>query len=398
MLRVPSKEELVRPPKGSSFYYLPDRYPIGYDPKKGSFQEIDKLGGKQVYAAGCFLVPTYTRLMLPAYWLKKKNPCTLPLWAYNTLGYYNGSFYTTAMRTDTKTRQLPRSYSCDKLKQSMQSVSRYFPHNRLVQHLAYCAEHYQCQNAQNFFFGRWEAPLPASRFCNSNCLGCLSLQEEEGIASHRRIGFTPTSDELAEVALFHINRAKEAIVSFGQGCEGEPLLAHKVIKETIKKIRLKTSKGTININTNASKPGYVEKLIKVGLDSMRVSLNSVRASLYTKYFQPRGYRFEDVLESIRIAKKNKIFVSINLLTFPGWTDDQDEVSALSQFIKKSEIDMLQLKNLNIDPDRVINRGLVKHSRPIGMKRAIQQIQSTFPRLKLSYCNLPKEELSHTDGH
>lgn len=395
-VRLPRSEELIPLPEGSTFYYLPQRYAIGYNRRTDSFEQVETLKNKKIYAVGCFLPPTYLRLLLPAYWLKKDQVSTLPLWAYNTIGYYAGKYWTTALRIDQKTRQFPYQYDAQKLEKNVRDIARQFPKNRLVSHLSYCALHYHCLAAKNFFLGRWEAPLPASRSCNSGCFGCLSLQDEEGIASHRRIGFIPSAEELAQVALFHIQRAKEPIVSFGQGCEGEPLLVHKVIRETIKRIRDKTARGTININTNASKPEYLRKIIDAGLDSMRVSLSSAQELYYDKYFRPRGYGFKDVIESIKIAKQNSVFVSINLLTFPGFSDDKKESDALLGFIKKTKIDMLQLKNLNIDPQVFFRHGFLAHTRPIGMMNMFNLIRRSFPRLKISYFNVPREEFSHTD--
>ena len=37
----------------------------------------------------------------------------------------------------------------------------------------------------------------------------------------------------------------------------------------------------------------IEKLLDAGLDSVRVSLNSVQEEYYNGYFRPRGYRFAD---------------------------------------------------------------------------------------------------------
>ncbi|MCK4423827.1 MAG: hypothetical protein KAV18_07145 [Candidatus Omnitrophica bacterium] len=47
---------------------------------------------------------------------------------------------------------------------------------------------------------------------------------------------------------------RQPVVSFGQGCEGEPLLVYKTLSQAIKLIRKQTKKGTINLNTNASRP------------------------------------------------------------------------------------------------------------------------------------------------
>ena len=68
------------------------------------------------------------------------------------------------------------------------------------------------------FMERWEAPLPAAPGCNSQCLGCISLQPGDCCpASHDRIDFVPTVDELCQVAVPHLTTVDQGIVSFGQG-------------------------------------------------------------------------------------------------------------------------------------------------------------------------------------
>lgn len=93
-------------------------------------------------------------------------------------------------------------------------------------------------------------------------------------ASQERIDFVPTVEEIIEVAVPHLSNAKDAIVSFGQGCKGEPLINWKLLEESIRKIREKTEKGTINLNTNGSLPDKIKPLCKTGLDSTRVTLSS----------------------------------------------------------------------------------------------------------------------------
>ena len=88
------------------------------------------------------------------------------------------------------------------------------------------------------------------------------------------------------------------MVSFGQGCEGEPLMQAPVIEEAVRAMRRATGRGTINLNTNASRPATVARLFDAGLDSMRVSINSLREACYDAYFRPRGYTFADVMLSI----------------------------------------------------------------------------------------------------
>jgi len=268
------------------------------------------------------------------------------------------------------------------------------PGNRLRLHLETCALHYGCPAGKNFFLGRYEAPLPTAVTCNARCLGCLSLQKDSGIScTQERIAFIPAPEEIAEVALFHIGRVKKAVVSFGQGCEGEPLTAARAIEPAIRLIRSRTGRGTINLNTNASRPAVVEALCEAGLDSIRVSLNSARRECYEAYFRPKGYAFNDVLRSIDIALAQGKFVSINYLNSPGVTDTAEEAEALLGFLEEHPIHMIQWRNLNFDPIRYWKAmdAVAPLGEPIGMEGLIQAIRSSYPRLKFGYFNPPKEK-------
>jgi MoaA/NifB/PqqE/SkfB family radical SAM enzyme len=275
----------------------------------------------------------------------------------------------------------------------IRKIQKEMPNNRLETHLEKCAVEYGCPAAKNFFIGRYEAPLPTSPRCNARCFGCLSLQKGIEIPhSQDRIAFKPTSREIAQAALFHIRRVKHSMVSFGQGCEGEPLLAADVIEPAIKEIRSKTHSGTINMNTNGSRPGILAKLFEAGLDSVRISLNSIRRPCYDAYFRPKGYAFEDVIKSIETGLGKNKFVSVNYLNSPGFTDTPEEFNALTELMSIYPINMIQWRNLNFDPKKYwkIMSAVSKPGKPMGMHRIISQIKETFPQVKHGYFNPPKE--------
>jgi len=188
----------------------------------------------------------------------------------------------------------------------------------------------------------------------------------------------------------HLKVAPEAIVSFGQGCEGEPLLESDLIAKSIVRVRESSRRGTININTNASVPKKIETLCQAGMDSFRVSLNSTDQKFYNLYFRPKGYKFSDLLKSIAIAKKYKKFVSINLFVFPGFSDSARQIKSLVTFIKNTGIDMIQWRNLNIDPDYYLKNIPHKKLKPQGVLCLLDTIKKEFPHLKHGYFNLPKE--------
>ena len=82
-----------------------------------------------------------------------------------------------------------------------------------------------------------------SRACLLYTSGCISLQPAECCPSpQERIKFRPTPEEIAEVGIYHLSVAPDGIISFGQGCEGEPSLAADNIAAGIKLCLLYTSR------------------------------------------------------------------------------------------------------------------------------------------------------------
>jgi pyruvate-formate lyase-activating enzyme len=382
-------------PHGSELMFLPDRKPILYNLATRRYETLAEnphAPGEPLYPVAAFNSPGYVISYISAY-KEKQNAGYLPLFSYGAVGWQRGNFRTAVVLVDPEPRQDLRQMKREDVVAGVNVMRKKLPANRLRAHLENCALQYGCPAGKNFFLGRYEAPLPTAKQCNARCLGCLSLQKETGIpASQDRIAFTPSPAEIAQVAVAHINRVKHSVVSFGQGCEGDPLLAAEVIEPAIRQIRSQTPHGTINMNTNGSRPDVVEQLFAAGLDSVRVSLNSVRETCYQAYFRPNGYRFADVLKSIEIALAGKKFVAINYLNSPGFTDTPQEIEALTGFLHKYPIHLIQWRNLNFDPIRYWKKmnAADTHTEPIGMEKMLNRIHKQFPKLKFGYFNPPKE--------
>jgi pyruvate-formate lyase-activating enzyme len=390
---LPHPSELVPLPKGGQLFTMPGRIPIGWNEEKKFFisSEKEKLKNKEVkgIAVAAFLPPGYIRTLLPATQLEPKAP-TLPLWAYSAVGWKDGKFWAAGLLIDSNPHWDPKYFGNDNLlKRKVHTFLRKASKNRLLQQLSRCALEYHCFAAKNVFFRRWECPLPTSPLCNADCLGCISLQPSECCpASQERIGFVPTVDEVLGVALPHLEDAEEAIVSFGQGCEGEPLIQWRLLENSILKLREKTGRGTINLNTNGSFPKRLVKLCDAGLDSVRITINSPHLKFYKRYHRPKGYSFEEVVDSLVQAKEKGIYTSINLLVFPGFTDRENEVEGLVDLIKKTNLDLIQMRNLNIDPDlylKTMGRG-----EGMGISKMIDILKKEFASLQFGYFNRTKE--------
>jgi pyruvate-formate lyase-activating enzyme len=369
-----SEQDTITLPKGSQLYVLPGRQPVGLDRQTGEIVILTENpydGSCPIYAVAAFLPAAHTQTYIAA-WERSQGASELPLFAYTALGWHDG-FVTTAIRTDPSRRQDPDMFDQERVREGVTQWKSEFPHNRLVEHLSNCALCYGCPAALNLFQGREEAPLPTSPSCNASCVGCISKQGSDRPPSPQdRIRFVPSPEEVAEVALKHIGTVLEPVVSFGQGCEGEPLMAGDTIRDAIILIRKKTSKGTINLNTNASLPHKVAELADAGLDSMRISMNSPRENTYNAYFRQK-YPFEALASSALEMKKRHRFVSVNLFVFPGLTDAPKEVDALRRFIGTACVDMIQWRNLNIDPDVYLEKIGQKLPAGIGVRRLIESI-------------------------
>jgi len=392
VVRVEPKD-LIPLPFGSYLYYLPGRRPVFFNGKtKKSTALAQSFDGNNVWAVSAFVASAYLRTYLPAFEKLPSAPI-LPMWGYCGVVFYNDGFYVPASRIDDDPRSDPAIHQNRKaLLAAIRKKKSIFPKNRLVGQLALCSTKYDCLCARNFFLGRFEAPIPTSPACNAGCIGCLSLQQEDSgfTQSQPRIAFKPTPKEIAEVICHHFQHVDHPVASFGQGCEGEPLLRADDLAKAIRLVRQKTDRGTVNLNTNGSHPAGVEKLIAAGLDSIRISMNSPTPSYYTRYHQPKNYTYQDVLKSISIALEKKIFVSINLFFMPGFTDMETEVDSLFGFLEKFPVSMIQTRNMNIDPDFYFESIGYEASEPLGISRLIGLIKEKYPSVRLGYYNPPKE--------
>jgi pyruvate-formate lyase-activating enzyme len=395
-LKRPGSAELIPLPEGSELFLLPERLPVGYNPAEHRFEPLTSdpfsQEEKPVRAVAAFISPAYTQLYSTAY-MTGPNAPLLPLFAYTAVGWLDGTFVVPAIRIDSDERQDFRNFDSKLIERNVLRRLKAEPDNRLLQHLGRCSLNFGCPAARNLFMNRWEAPLPVSPECNARCIGCISRQDGTGLsATQDRIAFVPTPDEICGVAVPHLEKASRAVVSFGQGCEGEPLLQAGTIESSIRMMRKATGRGTINLNTNGSLPDAVEKLCQAGLQSIRVSINSARPQYYLKYFRPNGFGFEQARRAMSVVKANGGFASINYFVLPGFTDQKSEWQALKKLISETRLDLIQMRNLNIDPEWYLDEiGPDLSEKKIGIERLISLIRNEFPDVRLGYFNPPLEQ-------
>ncbi|CAM4521305.1 pyruvate-formate lyase-activating enzyme [Paenibacillus endophyticus] len=383
------EEELIPLPNGATLVSLPFTRPIGLNPDSGEMQMLP--GGAQ--AVGALLPQGFTRLCLPGYVKADKNE-KLPLFGYTAVVWKDGGFYVTAEQCDDPERWDPLNCDRGELGIQVERILAKYPENRLYKHLSNCALGYECLTSSNTFLGRWEGAVPVSYSCNAGCFGCISEQPDDSgfVAPQTRMNFKPTVEEVVEIMLEHL-REPESIISFGQGCEGEPSTQARIIVEAMNRVRSQNSLGYININTNAGLTDYMRAIVDAGLNLMRVSTISALDDHYNAYYKPRGYTLKNVEKSLKYASDNGVYTSINYLIFPGVTDREEEIEAMIGFVKRTGLKLIQMRNLNIDPESYLAIIPKAQGEIYGMKQMLEIFREELPDVVIgSYTHVPPAAL------
>jgi len=375
----PHESEMIPLPKGSTIVNVPNRLPVAID--RDQARLIKGFTSSQPFQAVAALLPQgFTRTFLPASVFPAKAQ-DIPLLGYTAVGFRAGEIWAAAVKTDEHWKWHPVNYNTSGLLKRIGKMLKKFPDNRIIRQLAKCSIEYGCFTAQNIFYGRWEAGIPTIAPCNAKCLGCISESHCDGKSPQQRIGFRPTVQEIIEVGVEHLTKAKEGIISFGQGCEGEPSLNADNLARAIIEIRQHSGQGTININSNAGYTKGIKLLSRAGLDAMRVTIFSCQEKNYWIYHQPLDYRLADVENSIIEAKSKGVQIALNLLTLPGFTDREDELQSLVDFIRRNKIDMVQLRNLNIDPETLFSQ-VPAGGNSLGIVNLMKSLHDEIPTLNI----------------
>jgi pyruvate-formate lyase-activating enzyme len=369
-------DRLIPLPVGATLVHLPGRIPLG----RSSTGEIGPIEERGAAAVAAVLPPGYLRTWLPAY-ADDGQPPVLPLYGYAAVAAIDGEPHVAAMRTDRWSAWDPQAGDRQHIDREIRAARRPLPDSRLLRHLETCATEYRCLTAQNLFLRRGEGAIPVSPACNAACLGCISEQWGDVESPQTRLVFAPTAAEIAELAAWHLSAGRANFVSFGQGCEGEPLTRGAALVEATRRIRSAWPDATIHINTNGSRPDVLGRLVDAGLNSVRISIFSLDDERFRAYYRPVGYGLEQVAQCAELVASAGGQVTINLLTFPGISDAQPEIDALVDFVREHRVHQVQLRSLNVDPHWLLER--IPHpTRGIGMRRFVKELTTRCTGLQL----------------
>ncbi len=364
-------EDAIPLPDTATVAHLPGRRALALSPGG----EPVTLGDDAVPVAAVLPVG-HLRTLLPASEPQPGAP-RLPLFGYTAVAEHRGELVVTAMRTDSLDWWEPTRFRRPDLPAAVAAAREALPGNRIVEQLSVCALEHNCYTAQNTFYRRYEAALPASPACNADCLGCISLQPDGVPTPQPRMRYAPTPEELANLADYHLRGDDAHIVSFGQGCEGEPLTRDDALAEATARIRRMHPDATIHVNTNGSSPTALQRLVDAGCNSVRISAISFTDAVFRAYYRPIGYTLDDVRECGRLMRAAGGQVCLNLLTFPGVTDAPDEIDRTIAACRDMGVMQVQWRSLNVDHDWLV-RVLPEMGPGMGMQAALDRVRRDLP--------------------
>ena len=360
-------------PAGTDVVHLSGRVGIGLD-RAGRAREL----GQGRFGVAAVLPMGYLRMSVPAYVDELGAPPLRPR-AYAAVGADpNGQLVVSAVALDPEAGAMDGRSAPD-LAARITAIQRERPSSRVLRQLARCAKDYRCRAAANAFVGRHDCALPVAAPRNERPPEVLVLHDDADASPTEPAAFRPTALELADAASRHLEGGG-TVVAFGRACEGEPLLAIRLVEDAIVAIRERTRLGTIHLETNGSSPVGLRRLCDAGLDSVAVRVVSARAETYEIIHRPDGFRFADIRASLAHAIAGKISVALRVLTLPGLTDRVGELDALIKLAADLPVgSSLILSDLAADPQRALQVAPSAES-AVGMDRLLDRLRTDAAHL------------------
>lgn len=332
-------------------------------------------------AAAALLPPGHLRTHLPAY-LDASDRADLAPRPYAAVAAdEEGRLVVAGIRLDRDPTHDASAYPRAEIAARVSDALRADPGDRLVRQLARCAREYGCRGAANAFYGRWDCALPVAAPDNETPPEAVAPHRDGEAEAREPAAFHPSADEIARLATAHV-AAGGTILAFGRACEGEPLLAARVIEDAITRIRATTRAGTVHLETNGAATQALRRLASAGLDSITIRTTSALARTYEAVHRPRDYRFQDVRATLRLAAELRLAISLLVLVLPGVFDRQEEHEALVGIATElPEGSTLLLRDLHADPLRalaIIGSG----EATIGVAGAVERLRERLPHVRV----------------
>jgi pyruvate-formate lyase-activating enzyme len=87
-------------------------------------------------------------------------------------------------------------------------------------------------------------------------------------------------------------------------------------------------------------------------------------------------------ECLRLARRQGLHTSVNLLAYPGFTDCPSEVEASIDFFRRAEVQMVQVRTLNMDRELLAEKVGFPPEPTAGIDAYLDRLREVLPEITL----------------
>jgi len=345
LITIPYELEMEIVPELVKPEYLENASPLAYNQEKA---------GIEVFKSGhaIFIQPPegYLRLYLPAY--QKRSDNILSPKSYTPVGWMNECFVSPITLVDN----IPSPESESTGKKFHGFLKSFKKENAFKDFLLLNSDLYHTKNEEIVFPFSDET----SHF-TANDLTSI-LEHYSTIASHPILN------------ICHNN--------FTEQTNPDTFL------NIIEKIKSKNDKITIIYSSNLQDLLMLKKIVNSGCDCINVELMTTNSE--TGRIVDETVSIEHVYKSLQAVYRKNIYKSLTLHTLPGLTDRHTETESLIDFLSTFKIDLLLLKNMEIDPDIIFMNNNLKKEDIKGLKNMLKLVKKRVKNIKIGYFNRHKD--------
>jgi hypothetical protein len=255
------------------------------------------------------------------------------------------------------------------------------PSSKLLRQLARCARDYTCRYAANAFLGTGECALPVGGAANDEAAPLAALRRRDERAPLEPVSFKADAEDVAAVAVTHL-AAGGACVSFGHACEGDPLTRVRTVSGATERIRRERVTGEVVLRTSGASAAALGRAADAGVSRVVVRIASAHGPTYERVHRPSGFRWSDVLASLRAAAGLKLAITVELLVLPGLTDRESEVRAIVGLLGELPAGTeLRLADLAADPYALLAR--IPGGATIGVAALVARLRADASHVRLA---------------
>ncbi len=342
---IPYELEMEPVPDNVKPEYLENASPLAYNQEKA---------GIEVFKSGhaIFIQPPegYLRLYLPAY-QKRNNDILLPK-PYTPVGWMNESFVSPITVVD----KLPSSESVNTGKKFHGFLKSYKKENAFKDFLLLNSDLYHTKNEEIVF----------------------PLSEETSNFSENDL--TTILEHYSKIASYPILNICHN--NFKEQTNPDNFL------NIIERIKSKNDNMTIIYSSNLQDMVILKKIVESGCDCINAELMTTNSE--TGWIVDESVSIENVYKSLQAIYRKNIYKSLTLHTLPGLTDRQTETESLIDFLSTFNIDLLLLRNMEIDPDIIFMNNNLKNEDIKGLKNMLKLVKKKVKNIKIGYFNRHKD--------